>query len=711
MTLPQPTRTVLLNHSNSEQKRAEILAYFTQTFDLYESLFNCLSDERAWYNKAINLRHPLIFYFGHTAAFFINKLLAAHLINERIDPKIEAMVAIGVDEMSWDDLNEQHYDWPSIMQMRAYRIKVRAKVIQLITHIKIASPIDRDSAVWVLLMGIEHERIHLETSSVLIRQLSLAYVSTDFSWPICPHASHILGQAPINSLIDIPAQSISIGKLSSDATYGWDNEYGQRNIAVADFQVSQFLVSNEEFLAFVLNGAYQEKSYWSDEGWNWCRYSGVSMPTFWVGDIKQTTRLKLRLMLEEVPMPWNWPVEVNQYEAAAFCAWKAAFTGLPIQLPSEMEWKVLRERIACDQPDWVSAPGNVNLEHWASPCPVDQFPQDEFYDVIGNLWQWTSTATDGLQGFKIYPLYDDFSVPTFDGKHILIKGGSWISTGNLGLRSARYAFRRHFFQHAGFRYVTSHYQEKLPMNPYETDSAVAQYLDFHYGPEYFGVANFSKKLADISAMLCEKKHRALDIGCAVGRSALELARHFSHVDGVDYSARFIDVAIALIKHDRVRYEVPIEGELFEYREVCLSELELNAEQAIKVNFSQGDACNLSKKYRDYDLVLAANLIDRLVEPAVFLEDIGTRIRPGGLLLLTSPYTWLEEHTPKSNWLGGFRENGEAVTTYQALKRILATMFDEVQAPQDIDFVIRETSRKYQHTQAQLTIWRRKMMPK
>ena len=60
-------------------------------------------------------------------------------------------------------------------------------------------------------------------------------------------------------------------------------------------------------------------------------------------------------------------------------------------------------------------------------------------------------------------------------------------------------------------------------------------------------------------------------------------------------------------------------------------------------------------------------------------------------------------------IGGFRENGEAVTTYQSLKRILANMLEEVQVPQNVDFVIRETSRKNQHAQAQLTIWRRKMI--
>jgi len=74
--LPAPTRTLRLSGGTAEEKRAELLAYFTQTWTLYESLFDCLSDERAWFNKAISLRHPLIFYFGHTASFYINKLMA-----------------------------------------------------------------------------------------------------------------------------------------------------------------------------------------------------------------------------------------------------------------------------------------------------------------------------------------------------------------------------------------------------------------------------------------------------------------------------------------------------------------------------------------------------------------------------------------------------------------------------------------------------------
>ena len=80
------TRTTVLNEGTPEAKREEILHYFHQTFDLYESLFDCLVSDEAFYERASPLRHPLIFYYGHTAVFFFNKLNVANLIDERVDP-------------------------------------------------------------------------------------------------------------------------------------------------------------------------------------------------------------------------------------------------------------------------------------------------------------------------------------------------------------------------------------------------------------------------------------------------------------------------------------------------------------------------------------------------------------------------------------------------------------------------------------------------
>ena len=101
-----------------QQKRDELLCYFQSTFDQYDLLFETLNCDAAWFEKAIPLRHPLIFYYGHTAAFFVNKLITAKLLDHRVDPYIESTVAVGVDEMSWDDLDEQNYHWPTVAQVR-----------------------------------------------------------------------------------------------------------------------------------------------------------------------------------------------------------------------------------------------------------------------------------------------------------------------------------------------------------------------------------------------------------------------------------------------------------------------------------------------------------------------------------------------------------------------------------------------------------------
>ena len=74
--LPAPTHKVRLSGSSVAEKGAERLAYYTQTWERYESLCDCLADDRAWFTKAITLRHPLIFCFGHTVSFYINMLMA-----------------------------------------------------------------------------------------------------------------------------------------------------------------------------------------------------------------------------------------------------------------------------------------------------------------------------------------------------------------------------------------------------------------------------------------------------------------------------------------------------------------------------------------------------------------------------------------------------------------------------------------------------------
>ncbi len=694
--------TPLLLTGDAEQKRQEIRSYFQETWDTYESLFETLKDDSVFYQRPEPLRHPLIFYFGHTATFFANKLVVSKLLDRRISPVIESMMAIGVDEMSWDDLDETHYDWPSVSEVRQYRNEVRAIVENLIDTLPLTLPIDWDSPFWIILMGIEHERIHLETSSVLIRQLPLCSVKPHPDWK---HHSHITSVVPNNTLIQVNGDILKQGRRRPSSTYGWDNEYGEITTEVADFKASQFLVSNQEFLSFVKDGGYTTEAYWTEEGWNWVQYKNTTQPPFWV---PHNNTFRYRTMLEVIDMPWSWPVDVNYLEAKAFCNWLTSKTGKPIRLPSEPEWyQLANTSLTFDDAGRLTSPANISLKS-PSSCPVNTFQHGDFYDVMGNVWQWTETAIDALDGFNVHPAYDDFSVPTFDGRHNLIKGGSWIATGNEAILQSRYAFRRHFIQHAGFRYVESPHAITQVFNTYETDEQISEYLEFHYGAEYFGVKNFPQACIDTlfktTGDLTFKK--ALDLGCAVGRSSFELARHIPHVDALDFSTRFIRNALNLIEHGNVRYLITDEGELTQLKQASLEDFNLT-DTIPRVHFTQGDAINLKEIYTGYDLIFAGNLIERLYDPASFLSQIHHRLTPGGILVLTSSYTWDEEYTEKKNWLGGYKVNGENRSSYDALQDILKTHFHEFSPPVEIPYVVRETSRKHQHNIAQMTFWKRK----
>jgi 5-histidylcysteine sulfoxide synthase/putative 4-mercaptohistidine N1-methyltranferase len=698
---PKNTRTVLLNTGTAELKREEIRDYLHNTFQLEEQLYEVLKDDRAFYLRPESLRHPLVFYYGHTSTFFINKLTLASLINQRINPRFESIFAVGVDEMSWDDLNESNYDWPRIDEVRAYRKTVLKLIDSLITSLPLDLPVTWESPFWPILMGIEHQRIHIETSSAIIRQMSLEHIQQHPTWNVCPH----VGEAPSNLLLGVESGQVTLGKDKNHSTYGWDNEYGEKTANLESFSASKYLVSNGEFLSFIKDSGYQQKKYWTDEGWNWVQYKKPEHPLFWV---RKKDQYVLRTLLDEQHMPWNWPAEVNYLEAKAFCNWMSDKTDKSIRLPTEEQWHHLHQlHDIPDQPEWEQAPGNINLEHWASACPVNHFAFGDFHDLIGNAWQWTETPISGFDGFEVHPLYDDFSTPTFDTRHNLIKGGCWISTGNEATKHARYAFRRHFYQHAGFRYVESNQPMEKPLAMYETDTAVSQYCHFHYGPSYFDVEDLSAHCVRLCMGKLQGKPtvQALDLGCAVGRASFELAQHFDNVTGIDFSARFIRIAHQMQQKGNIHYELIEEGEIVSYHEQQLKQIGLSKNKG-NIQFFQGDATNLKPQFTGYDLVLAINLIDRLRTPAVFLNDIRHRINIGGLLAIASPYTWLEEFTPKENWLGGIRKDGEPYSTLEGLKEHLEGRFKLVNEPTDVPFVIRDTCRKFQHSFSQLTIWER-----
>ena len=687
------TKTIILNQGSGEELRQEIREYFDKTYTIYEKLYELLADEAAFYLRPDPLRHPLIFYLGHTAVFFINKLIIAGLIQNRINPKFESMFAVGVDEMSWDDLNEANYDWPPAAEVFEYRRQVRDAVDQLIQNLPAPEGgVNWDSPWWAIMMGIEHERIHLETSSVLIRQLPLDKVTPMEFWKSCPHA----GAAPKNELLPVKGGKITLGKSFENPLYGWDLEYGSQSFEIQDFEASRYLVSNQEFKEFIDAGGYQTEEYWTPEGWAWKSYEKAEHPRFWYIDPRG--KYFLRLIAERIPLPWNHPVEVNYLEAKAFSNWKAKVTGKTIRLPTEAEWQQFRDQnLDTDQPYWGKAPGNINLEYWTSACPVDRFAFGKFYDVIGNVWQWTETPISAFPGFKTHPYYDDFSVPTFDTRHNIIKGGSFISTGNEATRHARYAFRRHFYQHAGFRYIHSEAELQIEDNLYEDNPDVVVWCDLDWESDF---ALDLIKTIQKSGITLSGKH-ALNLGAKTGRLSFELAKTFDKVTGLDYTTRVIQMAVKMKEEGFIRYMRKEEGEITQTKEPNLAEKQLD-KLADKVEFWQVDASNLLARFTGYDLVLAVNTLEEAINPEAFLKTIPERITSGGLLIIADSYLWETKNPP-----GGIRKDGEPYRSLDWLKDTLNEDFEQIGNPNEIKQNIRQSKRLFEGRLLEITIWKKK----
>ncbi|WP_108060866.1 5-histidylcysteine sulfoxide synthase [Poseidonibacter lekithochrous] len=690
--------TVNLSAGTVEEKRAEIKEYFLQTYELDEKLFDLIKDEKCFYKQPNRLRHPLIFYFGHTATFFINKLTLANILPNRVNKDFESKFAVGVDEMSWDDLESKNYKWPTVDETKDYRAQVKQIILELIDTIEFTMPINWESPMWVIMMGIEHENIHVETSSVLLRELGYKYISQD---EIFEYVNEESSSYPQNELLAVKGGEVLIEKdRAKPDFYGWDNEFSFHKSHINNFEASKYLVSNGEFLEFVKDGGYNKPEFFSSEGKEWLDFTQAKHPTFWIKE--EDDKYFLREINREIPLPLNYPVDINVYEAEAFCKYKSLQLGYEVRLPSEDEYYRLYDYVKADEKD-----ANIGLKQF-NQSPVDKYEFDGFYDVTGNVWQWSLTPTYPFDDFETHPIYDDFTTPTFDDRHALMKGGSFISLGNEILREARYAFRKHFFQHAGFRYVKSdnEYRTKLNDNVYETDESIAQYCEFHYGDENFGVKNFCVNSVELLKPYLEnvKTKKALDLGCSVGRSTFELAQHFDEVTGIDFSANFINVGVKLKKYDSLTFKVKKEGDIAQEKSVSLKDFDLDNIKE-NVSFMQGDACNLKDVYSGYDLIFCSNLIDRLYYPQKFLDDVPNRVNDGGLLVLLSPYTWLEEYTPKENWLGGYIKDNKEVSTLETLKTELNgyELVDTI----DVPFVIKETNRKFQHTISQMSIWKKK----
>lgn len=254
---------------------------------------------------------------------------------------------------------------------------------------------------------------------------------------------------------------------------------------------------------------------------------------------------------------------------------------------------------------------------------------------------------------------------------------------------------------------------------YETVKAVDEYLQMHYAKadEIFPYENAPKDAVDFPArcaLLVERHCKALqdftgertaptalDIGCAVGGATFELTKcGFGAVLGIDFSQAFINAALQMKADGGMRYTSSVEGDITVRRHAVLPQ---DAKPST-ARFEVGDACDLRADLAPVDAVLAANLICRLPQPCRFLDRLPSLVKPGGVVVLTTPFSWLPGWTPKHHWLGGFVREGVPVRSFDQLKEVMEQNGFVLAATEEMPFVIREHARKYQWGCAHGSVW-------
>ncbi len=414
---------------------------------------------KAMLSAPIVWRHPFIFYVGHLPAFSWNQICGGILGWKSYNPYFDDLFCRGIDPDV--DTGECHWhpdvpeEWPSLDATGAYRDKVRASILDALEALPASGSRDmlaRGGRVFQ--MVLEHEYMHQETLLYMMQQMPAEQKRRPGSF-----TRYSFQPSPISRPVPIAAGRARLGARFDTLGFGWDNEFDELVVDVPAMRMDSLPVTNGQFFDFVVSGAYDDERHWRAEDWRWKKLEEKTHPACWT---QREGRWFYRTMFDELPLEQvsSWPVYVSLAEARAYAKWRGQ------RLPTEAEY----HRAAYYGPDghesaypWGYAEpaarhGNFDFASW-SPVPVGSKPAGVsrwgVWGLIGNGWELTDTAFEPLPGFTPYmESYPDYSQDFFDGKHFVLKGGSWATSAELLRPSFRNWYQAHYpYVFAKFRCV------------------------------------------------------------------------------------------------------------------------------------------------------------------------------------------------------------------------------------------------------------------
>ncbi|WP_018969357.1 putative 4-mercaptohistidine N1-methyltransferase [Rubritalea marina] len=239
------------------------------------------------------------------------------------------------------------------------------------------------------------------------------------------------------------------------------------------------------------------------------------------------------------------------------------------------------------------------------------------------------------------------------------------------------------------------------MQDYESVKLLSEYLLMHYGKDeermpwvIGGIGSLDFVSRTVEYFSPKRVGLSLDLGCAVGRTSFLLTKTSKKVIGIDFSQSFIDAANTLKEEGSIAYKMHEEGERWVD---AVAELPPEVDPE-KVRFAQGDAMDLPAGFKGFDRVHASNLLCRLPDPLAFLDSLPGMLADGGELVLATPFSWLEQYTPKEKWPQG--------DSWEWLQQQLEPHFELVR-DSDEPFIIREHGRKFQLGVSKVSLWKKR----
>ena len=430
--------------------RHEYQLRLAQARKVTDELFAILHQE-ALYERPIAERHRVIFYVGHVEAFDWNLLGQRAFGLRRFHPSFDQLFAFGIDPIGGGLPSDNPEDWPSRSEVDVYNRRLRSELDAAIERTLEDPSMGHPQFLTMLDTAIEHRLMHSETLAYMFHRLPPATKSAgppESAWE-APRVRH--------RLVEIPAGRATLGLSKDDQRFGWDNERGAVTVSVPEFAIENHNVTNRQFMLFIQNGGYQNRSLWKADDWEWKEKQGIAHPAFWYhhGGIWMH-----RGMFGDRRLPLDHPVYVSHAEASAYARW------LGRRLPTEEQFH--RAAYATPDPDveraypWGEEPphprfGNFDFTNWeTAPCGAHSAGASAFgvHDLVGNGWEWTRTIFAPHPGFAAMPFYPGYSANFFDGKHYVMKGGSPRTAACMLRRSFRNWFQPHYpYVYATFRCV------------------------------------------------------------------------------------------------------------------------------------------------------------------------------------------------------------------------------------------------------------------